>query len=84
MAWIDYKKAFDSVPQSWIKRCLKLCNINEEIQLILTNQMKKCKTNITLKYTKGKKSIEGVKIRRGIFQRESLSATILQKNRSSQ
>ena len=24
MAWIDYKKAYDMVPQSWIINCLKM------------------------------------------------------------
>ena len=23
-AWIDYKKAFDSVPHSWILKCLQM------------------------------------------------------------
>ena len=27
MAWIDYKKAFDSVPHTWINRCLDLYKI---------------------------------------------------------
>lgn len=40
-AWIDYKKAFDSVPHTWIFKCLKLYNINEEIRSFLTAQMVK-------------------------------------------
>ena len=31
MAWIDYKKAFDSVPHSWILRCLELYKVNNSI-----------------------------------------------------
>ena len=27
-AWIDYKKAFNSVPHSWILRCLQMYNIH--------------------------------------------------------
>ena len=27
-AWIDYKKAFDSVPHSWILRCLQMYKIH--------------------------------------------------------
>ena len=27
-AWIDYKKAFDSVPHSWILKCLQMYKIN--------------------------------------------------------
>ena len=31
MAWIDYKKAHDMVPQSWIINCLKMYKISHEI-----------------------------------------------------
>ena len=27
MAWIDYKKAYDMVPHSWIKECLDLFGV---------------------------------------------------------
>ena len=30
MAWIDYKKAYDTVPQSWIIHCLKMYKISRE------------------------------------------------------
>ena len=31
MAWIDYKKAYDMVPQSWIINCLKMYKISHEV-----------------------------------------------------
>ena len=31
MSWIDYKKAYDMVPQSWIINCLKMYKISHEI-----------------------------------------------------
>ena len=31
MAWIDYKKAYDSVPHSWIVRCLDLYKIRSTL-----------------------------------------------------
>ena len=31
MAWIDYKKAYDMVPQSWIINCLKMYKITHEV-----------------------------------------------------
>ena len=31
MAWIDYKKAYDMVPQSWIMNCLKMYKISHEL-----------------------------------------------------
>ena len=33
MAWIDYKKAYDMVPLSWIIDCLETIGINEKILL---------------------------------------------------
>ena len=73
MAWIDYKKAFDSVPHSWILRCLELYNINGEIRAFLGHQMTKWKTNITLNHSEGQIVVPDVKIQRGIFQGDSLS-----------
>ena len=31
MAWIDYKKAYDMIPQSWIINCLKMYKISHEV-----------------------------------------------------
>ena len=73
MAWIDYKKAFDSVPHSWIMRCLELYKIDEEIRSFLSNQILKWKTTITLNHTEGQIVIPDIKIQRGIFQGDSLS-----------
>ena len=76
MAWIDYKKAFDSVPHSWILRCLELYNINEEIRTFMSKQMQNWKTNITLSHMEGQIQIPEVKIQRGIFQGDTLSPLI--------
>ena len=73
MAWIDYSKAFDSVPHSWIVKCLRLYKINEQIIKMIENQMHNWKTNIVLNHNRGRVQIENVKINRGIFQGDSLS-----------
>jgi len=73
MCWIDYKKAFDSVPHSWILRCLELYKINDELKNFLGKQMKKWKTNICLKYSTGEITLQNIEINRGIFQGDSLS-----------
>ena len=39
-AWIDYKKAYDMVPQSWIINCLKMYKISDEIINIIEKTMK--------------------------------------------
>jgi hypothetical protein len=31
MAWIDYQKAFDRVPHSWIIKSLELIGINKKV-----------------------------------------------------
>ena len=37
MAWIDYKKAYDMVPHSWIIECLYLFGVAENIKTLLVN-----------------------------------------------
>ena len=37
MPWIDYKKAYNMVPQSWIINCLKMYKISEEVKLYREN-----------------------------------------------
>ena len=41
MAWIDYKKAYDMVPHSWIKECLDLFGVAENIKTLLVNSLEK-------------------------------------------
>ena len=36
MAWIDYQKAYDMVPQPWIKKSMGLCRIANSISHILS------------------------------------------------
>ena len=69
MAWIDYKKAYDSVPHSWILQCLKLYKVNEKIQDVISHSMNLWKTTLTLE----KKEIDEIQINRGIFQGDALS-----------
>ena len=69
ITWIDYKKAFDMVPHSWILECLDLFGIAENIKRLLMTSMKSWKTELT---SCGEVLAE-VRIRRGIFQGDSLS-----------
>ena len=39
MAWIDYKKAHDIVPHSWIIECLDLFGVAGNIESLLVNTM---------------------------------------------
>ena len=40
MAWIDYKKAYDMVPQSRIINCLKIYKISPEVINFIDKTMK--------------------------------------------
>ena len=41
MSWIDYKKAYDMVPHSWIIECLELFRAAKNIKSLLVNSMEK-------------------------------------------
>ena len=69
MAWIDYRKAFDSLPHSWIMKCLSLYKVDASIQDIVRISMQHWSTNLTC----GKEKIGDINIKRGIFQGDSLS-----------
>ena len=69
MAWIDYKKACDMVPQSWTINCLKMYKISHET----INFIEKTKKNWRVELTAGGKGLTETKIQRGIFQGGALS-----------
>ena len=63
MTWIDYKKAYDIVPQSWIIDCLETVGINEKIRRLLTESTKLLRVELT----GGEENMGEVNIRQGIF-----------------
>ena len=69
MAWIDYKKAFDSVPHSWIAKSLEMLGVTNNIIRFLKAAMTKWNTILTV----NGQMLGQVNIRRGIFQGDSLS-----------
>ena len=40
MAWIEYRKAFDMVPHSWIFECLQMFKDAGNVSYLVTNSMK--------------------------------------------
>ena len=72
-AWIDYRKAFDSVPHDWILRSLDLCKASPILINFLKESMKQWQTKLLLTHQSGTITCENLKIRRGIFQGDSLS-----------
>lgn len=73
-SYIDYKKAYDSVPHSWLKAVLDIYKINPDIRNFLTHAMTKWKTTIHLTTDTKHVQTRSIKIDRGIFQGDSLSA----------
>ena len=72
MAWVDYKKAYDMVPHSWIVECLQLAQVPENVTTFLQRSIVNWQTEVTSSGT----SLGNVNIRRGIFQGDSLSPLI--------
>ena len=72
MAWIDYKKAYDMVPHSWIIECLGLFGVVENIKSLLVNSMEKWKVMVC----SGNSKLGEVEIKRGIFQGNSISPLV--------
>ena len=69
MAWIDYQKAYDLVPHSWIMETLAMVGASENVRGLLKNSMQQW----TTKLESNGETLGDVKIRRGIFQGDSLS-----------
>ena len=69
MAWIDYKKAYDMVPHTWIEKCMDIFGIADNIQKVVRKSMSSWRTQLTA----NGKNLGSVRIRRGIFQGDSLS-----------
>ena len=73
VAWIDYKKASDSVPHSWILKALELYKVSPILVNFLKHNMKLWKTDLFLSHSKGTLLIKDMNIKCGIFQGDSLS-----------
>jgi len=72
MAWIDYKKALDSLSHTWIDTVTEMYQICPTIRQFVEASMKERKTKMWLYHTKGHVEIK-VPIKWGIFQGDSLS-----------
>ena len=70
---ITYRKAFDSVPHSWIIKTLELCKVSPEIIKFMEVNMKNWKTTLLLKHATGTLTSRLIEIKSGIFQGDSLS-----------
>ena len=69
MGWIDYQKAFDMLPHSWIIDCFYSLGLNKKLITFLQSTMKNWRVELTCNNEK----LGEVEIKKGIFQRDSLS-----------
>ena len=69
MAWVDYKKAYDMVPHSWILEVTEMMGVADNVRLLLRQSMSHWKTMLSA----GNQNLGTVDINRGIFQGDSLS-----------
>ena len=69
-AWIDYKKAFDSILYEWILRSLKLFKVSPRVVGFLKHNMK---TQLILTHKSDTFISDNINIKMGILQGDSLS-----------
>ncbi|CAK1596271.1 unnamed protein product [Parnassius mnemosyne] len=72
-AWIDYKKAFDSVPHTWLKRVLELYKVDCTVRDFLGQCMGQWSTILCHLGERMTAAENHIRIRRGIFQGDCLS-----------
>ena len=69
MAWVDYRKAYDLIPHSWLLKILDLTKVAGNIGRLIQNSMSMWETELSC----NGKGLCSVEIKRGIFQGDSLS-----------
>ena len=74
--WLDYQKAFDSVPHRWLIKALKLAKVPNVIIEALKHLMKKWTTNVHLNTKDTTITTNIIKYMKGIFQGDSLSVLL--------
>ena len=69
MVWIDYRKAYDMVAHSWIKKSMEMCGAADNISNFLSKIMESWQTILM----SGNEELARVNIQRGVFQGDTLS-----------
>jgi len=73
IAYSDCRKAFDSVPHSWLIHVLQIYKLNPQIINLLQHLMKKWITTLQVKVKNHRIMSDTIRIQRGIYQGDSLS-----------
>ena len=69
MAWVDYRKAYDLVPHSWVNECMEMFGIAQNLRTFLQKSMQQWRLSLTA----NGEDLGEVNVKRGIFQGDSLS-----------
>ena len=77
IAWIDYKKDFDSVPHSWIEKCLETFKISPVLRNFVSHSMRMWKTALVLNTIENTLNAGDININSGMFQGYSFSYFVL-------
>ena len=72
MARMDYRKAFDLVPDSWVNECMEMFGIAENLRTFLQKSMQQWRLSLTA----NGEDLGEVNVERGIFQGDSLSSLL--------
>jgi len=72
VCWIDYRKAYDMVPHSWILEMLDLVGVAGNVSGLLRTSMENWRTVLTV----NNEVLGEIDINRGIFQGDSLSPLV--------
>ena len=67
-AWIDYRKAFDSIPHDWLEKSLKIHKFPPKITHFILSLMKKWKTSLNISAQGETISTSLIEILNGLFQ----------------
>ncbi len=73
VSWVDFEKAFDRVPHSWIARCLETVQAPSIVIRGVGKAMSKWTTNLEIRNGEAGVESRQVRFRRGLYQGDSLS-----------
>ena len=70
--WIDYKKAYNSVPHLWISKTIELYNIYDMTCTFMKNLIPFWRSRIYLPYNKECVTTQEIMLKRGILQGDEI------------
>ncbi len=76
VSWLDFEKAFDRVPHSWIARCLETVQAPSIVIRGVGKAMSKWTTNLEIRNGEAGVESRQVRFRRGLYQGDSLVSCI--------